>query len=235
MATIWLCLIRSKTEKNVCDLSITYKICSKEWDVKQTCINLLDNLLSANTNASARRCHMCAIRFRLNLVNDMASWTKIDFFFFLRWYQQIRITLMTWYNSANGSTAFKWKLYYHWWKGMWMHHGVLFAQCPACKSNLLPTAMSTGQLTDHTGGLGPATLATTYEDFGARSRYLRQGKVITSHSLLWDVITYTCLRYLLLAPKSPYSVTTFSDAQLEYTCKFSKQPNTRSTEVASVM
>ena len=37
-----------------------------------------------------------------------------------------------------------------------------------------------------------------------RSRYLRQGYVITSCSLLWDVITYPCLRYLLLAPKSWY-------------------------------
>ena len=43
-----------------------------------------------------------------------------------------------------------------------------------------------------------------YEDFVARSKYLRQGKVITSHSLLWDVITYSCLRYLLLATKSTY-------------------------------
>ena len=44
----------------------------------------------------------------------------------------------------------------------------------------------------------------TYEDFGIRSRYLRQGLLITSHSKLWDVITYTCLRYLLLTPKSTY-------------------------------
>ena len=34
-----------------------------------------------------------------------------------------------------------------------------------------------------------------YGDFNARSRY---------RSLLWDVITYLCLRYLLLAPKSSY-------------------------------
>ena len=44
----------------------------------------------------------------------------------------------------------------------------------------------------------------TYEDFGAKSRYLRQGSVIKSHSKLWDVITYPCLRYLLLTPKSSY-------------------------------
>ena len=43
-----------------------------------------------------------------------------------------------------------------------------------------------------------------YEDFDARGRYLRQGYVISSHSLLWDVITYPCLRYLLLATKSSY-------------------------------
>ena len=45
-----------------------------------------------------------------------------------------------------------------------------------------------------------------YEDFVARSKYLRQGWVITSHSLLWDVITYPCLRYLLLATKSTYGL-----------------------------
>ena len=38
--------------------------------------------------------------------------------------------------------------------------------------------------------------------FVARSRYLRQGLVITSHSKLRDVINYSCLRYLLLATKS---------------------------------
>ena len=37
-----------------------------------------------------------------------------------------------------------------------------------------------------------------------RSRYLRHGLVIASHSILWDVITYPCLRYLLLVPKSSY-------------------------------
>ena len=36
-------------------------------------------------------------------------------------------------------------------------------------------------------------------DFAARSRYLRQWWVITPHSKLRDVITYPCLRYLLLA------------------------------------
>ena len=43
-----------------------------------------------------------------------------------------------------------------------------------------------------------------FDDFVVRSRYLRQGKVITSHSKLWDVITYPCLRYLLLATKSSF-------------------------------
>ena len=40
------------------------------------------------------------------------------------------------------------------------------------------------------------------DDIGARSRYLRQGWVIASHSILWDAITNHYLRYLLLAPKS---------------------------------
>ena len=41
-----------------------------------------------------------------------------------------------------------------------------------------------------------------YVDFVARSRYLKQGYVIASHSILRDAITYSCLRYLLLATKS---------------------------------
>ena len=44
----------------------------------------------------------------------------------------------------------------------------------------------------------------SYVDFVARSRYLKQGYVIASHSILWDAITYPCLRYLLLATKSLY-------------------------------
>ena len=40
------------------------------------------------------------------------------------------------------------------------------------------------------------------KDFGAWSRYLGHGQDITSHRILWDVITYPCPRYLLLAPKS---------------------------------
>ena len=40
------------------------------------------------------------------------------------------------------------------------------------------------------------------KDFYTRSRYLRQGYVIASHSILWDAITYPCLSYLLLATKS---------------------------------
>ena len=44
-----------------------------------------------------------------------------------------------------------------------------------------------------------------YEDFGARSRYLRQGWVIASHSILWDAIAMPgTLRHLLMAPKSSY-------------------------------
>ena len=43
-------------------------------------------------------------------------------------------------------------------------------------------------------------LMTSIEDSGARNRYLRQGEVIIFHNKLWDVITYPCLRYLLLAP-----------------------------------
>ena len=53
----------------------------------------------------------------------------------------------------------------------------------------------------------------SYEDFIARSRYLRQGKVIISHSKLWDVITNPCLRYLLLATKSSYVWLSNSDVQ----------------------
>ena len=34
-----------------------------------------------------------------------------------------------------------------------------------------------------------------YEDFGARSRYLRQELVIAYHSILWVAITYSCFRY----------------------------------------
>ena len=45
----------------------------------------------------------------------------------------------------------------------------------------------------------PAGVKTSYEHFGARSRYLGLGQVITSHRILWDVITYPCPRYLFLA------------------------------------
>ena len=37
--------------------------------------------------------------------------------------------------------------------------------------------------------------------FGDISRFLGHGKVITSHRILWDIITYPCPRYLLQAPK----------------------------------
>ena len=43
-----------------------------------------------------------------------------------------------------------------------------------------------------------------YEDFVARSRCLKQGWIIASHSILWDAITCPCLRYLLLATTSKY-------------------------------
>ena len=42
------------------------------------------------------------------------------------------------------------------------------------------------------------------EDFGARTRYLRQALVIASHSILWGAIINPYLRYLLLASKSSY-------------------------------
>ena len=41
-----------------------------------------------------------------------------------------------------------------------------------------------------------------YGDFVARGRYLEHGPVITSHSILWDVITYPCPKFLPLVPKS---------------------------------
>ena len=44
------------------------------------------------------------------------------------------------------------------------------------------------------------------EDFGGRSGYVSQGQVTASHSILWDAITYSCLRYLLLKPKSTNTV-----------------------------
>ena len=43
-----------------------------------------------------------------------------------------------------------------------------------------------------------------YWYMSARSRYLRKVWVIASHRILWDAITYPCLRYLLLVPKSSY-------------------------------
>ena len=43
----------------------------------------------------------------------------------------------------------------------------------------------------------------TFRDFGARSRYLA-GIINCIPQKLWDVITFPCLRYLLLAPKSSY-------------------------------
>ena len=44
----------------------------------------------------------------------------------------------------------------------------------------------------------------THYDVSVRSRYLKHGKVQTSRSTMWEVSTYLCSGYLLLAPKSPY-------------------------------
>ena len=38
----------------------------------------------------------------------------------------------------------------------------------------------------------------------SRSRYLRKGWIVVSHSKLWNAITYPCPRYQLLAPKSSF-------------------------------
>ena len=43
-----------------------------------------------------------------------------------------------------------------------------------------------------------------YKDFVARSRHLRHGWVIASHRIPWAVITYPCLRCLILTTKSLY-------------------------------
>ena len=40
--------------------------------------------------------------------------------------------------------------------------------------------------------------------FDARIRFLRHGEIIASHKILWDAITFSYLRYLLLAPKFSY-------------------------------
>ena len=44
-----------------------------------------------------------------------------------------------------------------------------------------------------------------YEDFDARSRYLRQGWLIAAHSVLWDAIAHLCMKYLLLSLKSSHT------------------------------
>ena len=66
----------------------------------------------------------------------------------------------------------------------------------------------------------------TYGSFCARIRYLGSGKVITSHSILWDLIILPCPRYLLLVrhisercrstSKSPQSESFFFDLLLNY-------------------
>ena len=50
-----------------------------------------------------------------------------------------------------------------------------------------------------------------HEDSGVRSRCPMHGWVITSHSILWDAITYPCLRCLLLVPKSSYDMWIHND------------------------
>ena len=57
-------------------------------------------------------------------------------------------------------------------------------------------------------------------DFAAISRYLSQGLVITPHSKLWGVITYPCLRYLVLATKSSYKTYTASQI-FPFSCRLS--------------
>ena len=44
-----------------------------------------------------------------------------------------------------------------------------------------------------------------YEDFGARSRHMGPGKVITSHNILWDVITYSCIWHTCIWRHSPHT------------------------------
>ena len=61
--------------------------------------------------------------------------------------------------------------------------------------------------------------ATIYEDFGTRSRYLGQGKVIASHRIQWDAITYACLRFPLLAPKSSYNDDNTDNHQTLFVCR----------------
>ena len=48
----------------------------------------------------------------------------------------------------------------------------------------------------------PPFFSMEFEDFCARSKHLRQWWIIASHRILWDAITYPCLRYLFLVPKS---------------------------------
>ena len=55
------------------------------------------------------------------------------------------------------------------------------------------------------GLCGVLTISVVYdESYVTRSRYLRQGQVITSRSLLRDIITSPCLGYLLMPTKSFY-------------------------------
>ena len=44
----------------------------------------------------------------------------------------------------------------------------------------------------------------THEDFAVRSKHLQHEWLITSNSILCDVITYTCPKYMLLTPISSY-------------------------------
>ena len=68
-----------------------------------------------------------------------------------------------------------------------------------------------------------------FDDIGARSGYPEQGKAITSYSLLWDAITYHCLRYLLLArsryPRQGQVITSYNLSGLEQDCSISRYCN----------
>ena len=65
-----------------------------------------------------------------------------------------------------------------------------------------------------------------YEDFGAKSMYLRQGSVIESHRILLDAITDPCPRYLPLSSKCSYWIFVLSSRSWQYQmlCYMSTMP-----------
>ena len=79
----------------------------------------------------------------------------------------------------------------------------------------------------------------SFEDFGASGSYLRQGQVIASHSILWDAITYPCLRYPLLAPKSSFLACKHDGCQFlpayRIPCRLCDVGDTMSTGVLTVL